>query len=511
MSSNRILKYFNKNLALAFGVIAISTLNYGFDNAGYATAQAMEAFQHQFGELDLKTGRYRLPTVWLSLFNSLNFIGFAAGVAIGSMVSHQWGRRWCMFSMSAWALIPATIAITSSRREQIMAARVLNYIYTGMELAVVPVYQSEIMPSAIRGFSVGSYQLSLMSGTLIINCICRGTSELSGNASWKIPLGLYYVVPTIVMVMIFKIPESPRWLLTKGRVEQARESLSKLGGEKLGANEIETHLSALQYALTLESEKGNYMELFKGVNIKRTAIVLGMNFFQMATGQAFISTYGAIFIRGLGGVNPFNMTVIISICNIVVVCVALYFNDRVGRRPLLMIGTVWQFVAIIILGSLGTISEPSSQAVKIAVVSMMTIFSTGYVFAWAPLTFVVTTEVPALRLRDASQRTGSIVNVITNFVVSFTIPYLLYEPYAALGSKVGFIFGGNLVLAFIFTYYCVPECKGKSLEQIDLLFNQCVPLRSFGKSPNFDQVEESLDEQKENTGKGGVAKHEEGV
>lgn len=126
ISSNRILKHFNKNLALAFAVIAISTFNYGFDNAGYATAQAMDGFQHQFGEINPATGRYRLPTVWLSLFNSLHFIGFAAGVIIGSMVSNRWGRRWCMFSMSAWALIPATIAITSTSREQIMAARILN-------------------------------------------------------------------------------------------------------------------------------------------------------------------------------------------------------------------------------------------------------------------------------------------------------------------------------------------------------------------------------------------------
>lgn len=126
MASNRILKHFNKNLSLAFCVIAISTFNYGFDNAGYATTQAMEPFQRQFGELNPRTGRYSLDPVWLSLFNSLNFIGFAAGVILGSVVSARWGRRWCMFTMSAWALIPATIAITSSNRDQIMAARVLN-------------------------------------------------------------------------------------------------------------------------------------------------------------------------------------------------------------------------------------------------------------------------------------------------------------------------------------------------------------------------------------------------
>jgi hypothetical protein len=144
-----------------------------------------------------------------------------------------------------------------------------------------------------------------------------------------------------------------------------------------------------------------------------------------------------------------------------------------------MIGGVWMFAAIVTMGSLGTIEDPSDK-VKTSIVSMLTVFAAGFVFAWAPLTYVVTTEVPALRLRDASQRTASLVNVLVNFLVSFSIPYLLYEPYAALGSKVGFIFAGILILALVFTYFCVPECKGKSLEQIDRMFNERISLRKFG-------------------------------
>lgn len=109
----------------------------------------------------------------------------------------------------------------------------------------------------------------------------------------------------------------------------------KLGGGKLTDEEVDERLSALQQGLQQDTEKGKYMELFKGVNLKRTGIVLGMQFFQMATGQAFVSSYGAIFLRGLDGINPFNMVVIISVCNIVIVCVALYLNDRVGRRCVL--------------------------------------------------------------------------------------------------------------------------------------------------------------------------------
>ncbi|KXH25970.1 sugar transporter [Colletotrichum nymphaeae SA-01] len=490
MAPNRILKHFNGTLAAAFTVIAVSTFNYGFDNAGYSTTQAMDAFQRQFGDQNPTTGKWKLPTGWLALFNSLNYIGFAAGVIIGSLVSARWGRRWCMFGMSAWAVIPATIAITSSTREQIMAARILNYIYVGMELAVVPVYQSEIVPSEIRGFAVGSYQFSLMFGTLIVNSICRGTSTLDGNASWRIPMGLFYVIPVIVMGLIFFIPESPRWLLTQDRVEEAQISLRKLRAGTIPDSEIDEQFAAIQYALKQEVEQGNYMELFKGVNLKRTGIVMAMNFFQQATGQAFASTYGAIFIKDIGTVNPFTMTIINAVVNLCMVFVGLYLNDRVGRRPLLLIGAVWQFAAIVTMGSLGTVADPSF-AVKTSIVAMLTIFAAGYVFAWAPLNYVVTTEIPALRLRDASQRTASMVNVLANFLVNFSIPYLLYTPGAGLGSKVGFIFAGILVLALVFTWFCIPECKGKSLEQIDRMFNEGVPLRKFGKYKAEDMFQAS--------------------
>lgn len=111
---------------------------------------------------------------------------------------------------------------------------------------------------------------------------------------------------------------------------------------------------------------------------------------------------------------------------------------------------------------------------------MLTLFSTGFVFAWAPLTYVITTELPGLRLRDPSQRTASVVNVICNFSVNFSIPYLLYPDYAGIGSRVGFVFAGILALAVIFAFCCVPECKGRSLERINHLSNEEVSLRKFG-------------------------------
>jgi MFS family permease len=157
-------RYFNRTLFFSVLVVAVSTFNYGFDNQAFATTQSMEAFIRHFGEYNSSTGSYELDSQWLSLFNSLNYIGFAAGlldpfpldgtlsntlsislgVIIGSLISARFGRRWCMFVMSVYALVTATIAVTSNTTEQIMAARILNYVYVGMELSVVPIFQAEI-------------------------------------------------------------------------------------------------------------------------------------------------------------------------------------------------------------------------------------------------------------------------------------------------------------------------------------------------------------------------------
>lgn len=139
------------------------------------------------------------------------------------------------------------------------------------------------------------------------------------------------------------------------------------------------------------------------------------------------------------------------------------------------------------MGGLGTVSNPTDSH-KIAIVSMLIVFSAGFVFAWAPPTYVITTEVSALRLRGASQRTTSIVNVLMNFAVKFSLPYLLYAPYAALGSRVGFIFGAITVCALVFTFFCVPECKGRTLEQVDRMFIEGVSLRHSG---DYEIIENS--------------------
>ncbi|CEN59436.1 hypothetical protein ASPCAL01886 [Aspergillus calidoustus] len=481
-------RYFNRTLFFSVFVIAVSTFNYGFDNQAFATTQAMDAFTKHFGEYNEGTGKYALDSRWLSLFNSLNYIGFAAGVLVGSFISARFGRRWCMLVMSVYALATATVTVTSNTKEQIMAARILNYVYVGMELSVVPIFQSEIVPAPIRGLIVGTYQLSLTLGGVVINAVCYGTSRIDDNRAWRIPLGLFYIVPTVIAISIFFVPESPRWLLQQNRVEEAKLSLQKLRQGAFTQEEITNELKEVEFALANEAEQGRFAELFQGKNLKRTLIVAAVNFFQQATGQAFSSQYGGVYVRSLGIINPQLFTLMSSCISFGVMICVLFIADKVGRRKLLLFSSCVLIAGLITMASLG-VEEPITTPRMKGVVAMIVVFGCGFACGWGPLTYVVVTEVTSLRLRDHTSRLGFAINVCFNFAVNFSVPYLVFPDEVGLGSKVGFIFGAVALLSLVFTYFCVPECKGKTLEQVDWLFNNGVRLRDFGKTDASGMLE----------------------
>ncbi|KAJ0295984.1 hypothetical protein COL5a_003047 [Colletotrichum fioriniae] len=471
MGIKSVTQHFNKRLFASVFLIAVSQFNYGFDNQAFTSTQAMDAFERQFGEYDDATRQWKIPTYFLSLLNSLNYIGFAAGLVVGSLTSARFGRRTTMIVMSIYALISATVVVTSTTKEQILVGRILNYVYVGFELAVVPVYQSEIVPAPLGG--------------LVINSICRGTSSFQDSRAYRIPFGLFYVIPSIVLALIWFIPESPRWLLLRDRVEEARKAHYLLREGTMSEDDISHEFSKIQQSLLDEPEQGRTKELFQGVNRKRTAIAVGMSFFQQATGQAFASQYGAVWVKSLGTLNPFDVTLGSSALTTGLIITCLFLTDRVGRRKILLVGATVQTVALYTMAGLG-VPKPVPNANKSGMVGMLLLFGAGFGLGWGPLTYVVVTEVPALRLRDRSQRVSSLVNIFMNFLVNFTLPYLLNAPYAALQSKVGFIFGSIAVCSALFVFFCVPECKGRSLEEIDRMFHDGVPVRHFGGYPRSE-------------------------
>ena len=395
----RFTNCFNGRLIYAITLIALSQINFGFDQGVFTNTQAMTPFERKFGIWNSTRDTWVIEPYFLSLLNSLNYIGFAFGIVTGSTISARFGRRAVMFAMCGWALVGAILLVTAQHREQILAGRVVAYVYIGMELAVVPVYQSELVPSRVRGFVVGSYQSGLLIGSLLASVICRGTSTIDDDNAWRVPMGLLFIIPTIVGCGAFYLPESPRWLLSKGRDVDALASLTVLRQGRYSQEEIRHELLEIQDTIEALAVKGRWIELFQGTNLKRTLIVVGVNIFLQITGSNFSAVYGAVFYKSLGTVNPFSMSAAGSAINIFMVLIAQLCADTVGRKPLMFVGVLVQTIGLFCVGGLGTMAD-QSVAVRNGIVAAFVLFGAGFALGWAPLSHAIAAEVPTLRLRD---------------------------------------------------------------------------------------------------------------
>lgn len=159
---------------------------------------------------------------------------------------------------------------------------------------------------------------------------------------------------------------------------------------------------------------------------------------------------------------------------------------------MILCGTCVQVAALMTMGGLGTAANPG-HAIKSGIVATMVIFNFGYSFGWAPAAHILSAEIPNTRARDMTYRTASVLNISVQCAVATSMPYLLNAPYANLKSKVGFIFGSVATVSLLFAFLCVPDCSGRSLEDIDWLFDNHVSARKFRSTQIDLQSEERVD------------------
>ncbi|GAM36044.1 fumarylacetoacetate hydrolase [Talaromyces pinophilus] len=235
----------------------------------------------------------------LSLLNSLPRITFAAGILLGGVLGERFGRRPIIFLMLTICLIGVTISYCAQNYAQVLVGRMLVQGYIGMEGYLVPMFQAEIAPAAVRGVVVISYLFNHVFGSFIMSCITYRTSQLQNDYCWKIPIAVMFVIPAFVILCGWILPESPRWLLRRGRDEEALKQLRYLyGSNSLYTPEVE--LALMKETLSMEVEKvigWTFQNLAAFVVTFTVPYLIDASYANLQSKLGFI--YGAIGVLGL--------------------------------------------------------------------------------------------------------------------------------------------------------------------------------------------------------------------
>ena len=387
-------------------------------------------------------------------------LGAAAGAASAGPLSDRLGRRNLIIIAGILFTLGAIGAALSPNVGILVLFRVVLGLAVGTAALVVPLYLSEIAPTEIRGAISSLNQLNIVVGILLAFIV---NALLANAEAWRWMLGLAAIPSLVLLIGMFFLPETPRWLVSQDRDEDARDVLRR------SRNEEETEKEIRDIREVEEQEEGGLRELTASWVRPALVVAIGLAVFQQIIGINTIIYYAPTTLTnvGYGAAAAIYANLIIGVVNVLMTLVAIWIIDRVGRKPLLLVGLVGMVASLTILGlSTLLLSEPSSPTDAVAVITLLCLagFIISFAATWGPTVWVMLPEVLPLRIRGTAMGVAIFLHWIANFLVSQTFPSLL----ASVGP--GPVFLGYAVigvLAFVFVSAFVTETKGRSLEEIE--------------------------------------------
>jgi SP family xylose:H+ symportor-like MFS transporter len=347
--------------------------------------------------------------------------------------------------------------------------RILGGIGVGLASMLSPMYIAEIAPPKVRGNLVAWNQFAIIFGMLVIYFVNFGISKTGSGDAWLNTIGWRYMflsgtIPAaLFLLLLFLVPETPRFLMLKGNESGARAVLSKL----VTPEEREQELSEIRASLS-EHHSGNLFSY--GALLILVGITLSV--FQQFVGINVVLYYATDIFKGMGMSTNASLlqTIIVGAVNLAFTVVAVLSVDHFGRKPLQIIGALVMAVSMITLG----VDFWLGGKGMVALVAML-VYTAGFAVSWGPVTWVLLSEIFPNQIRGKAMAVAVAAQWIANYLVSWTFPILDENPYLVAHFKHGFaywIYGVMSILAALFMWRFVPETKGRSLEQMEKLWHK---------------------------------------
>ncbi|GAA5873086.1 hypothetical protein JCM16303_006934 [Sporobolomyces ruberrimus] len=449
---------------------------YGYDTGYISGVKEMDGWLEIFGDLQ-PDGRYRISSGTNSLVTSILSAGTFVGALLAAPIGEFLGRRMGVIAYLAVFCLGVALQTGGKTIPIFVVGRVFAGLGVGGTSCLVPMYQSEAAPKSIRGALVAGYQWMITIGLLIAAVVVNATKDFNGASSYQIPIGIQFLWAAILGTGLFILPESPRWLLLKGRDEDARRALARIFKDDPDSQQVNEELAEIAANIHHERSLGTatYLDCFKGGpgrNRLRTLTGMGLQALQQLTGINFIFYYGTSFFQNSGIDNPFIITIATNVVNVGATIPGILAVDRAGRRALLLYGAAGMAVSQLIVAAVGVATPEGNQASQKVLIAFVCIFIAHFAATWGPLAWVVTSEIYPTTTRGKQMSLSTASNWLLNFAIGYATPYLVDDVPGSAGLKtnVFWIWTGCCFLCFLFTFFLIPETKGLSLEQVDILY-----------------------------------------
>ena len=383
-------------------------------------------------------------------------IGQIVGALGAGVLANAIGRKKSVLLILIAYAVFALLGAFSVSFPMLLTARFLLGLTIGVTVVVIPVYVAETAPVAVRGSLLTAYQLAIVSA-LIIGYLTGYL--LAGTHSWRWMLGLAAVPATLLLPLVIRLPETARWYLLKGRVDDARVALLRV---EPTAN-VEQELAEI--GRPLGEGSGGFSEMLRPPYLRATIFVIILGFLIQITGINAIIYYSPRIFEAMGFTGNFALLALpalVQVAGLAAVCTSLLLVDRVGRRPILLSGIAMMIVADIVMMAVFTQGHLGGAGLVFGFGGVL-LFIIGYTLGFGSLGWVYASESFPTRLRSIGSSTMLTSNLVGNAIVAAVFLTMLHS----LGGAGTFaVFAVLAVAALGFVYRYAPETKGRQLEDI---------------------------------------------
>ena len=429
-------------------VAAVGGLLFGFDTGVIS------------GAIPFITDHFTLNTHQEGFAVSNLLIGCIIGAGIAGTLSDRFGRKKILIIASIFFAVSAILSALPRTFTELICARFIGGLAVGVASMLSPMYIAEISPASIRGRLVSINQFTIVGGILLSYFTNWLVVDVGPN-NWRLMLAIETLPAGIFFLALLSVPESPRWLTKQGKTDDALAILTRVGGSK------HAELEMNEIMKSLKKEEGTLSELFKpGM---RTVILVGvlLAIFQQITGINTVLYYAPKIFMSAGyesANSALLASVIVGLTNLICTIIAISFIDRLGRKPLLLIGLAGMGISFVLAGFAFQTQSIGGTWILIPIITYVGFFA----MSLGPVVWVLISEIFPTKIRGRAMSIATMVLWISCFLVSQTFPWLVEK----IGEGTFYMYGGICVAAFVFVWLMVTETKGKTLEEIETMWER---------------------------------------